>query len=264
MRPSPICCLPLGFRSRARHTAPGRRQARAIVFSFSLSLFLDLPCVQCTQTQPCCRLINNPVKSAVKPTPPNPFFIRIHQAYSTFLFSLASLPTALQGAGAPSVLAGSRLGRRPPSVRERDRAPPAPQHARPVPTLPCSQSTGGECGRPRCHGNGSSMRRCHCIVTVARVAAPSTSTSRALSASLARCTSPRTCTAAHCTLRCPALAPSHSRALRVVRGQAPKPATACHRTASSHSRSHCSVLPPRVICEARLHHETRTKPKRLA
>lgn len=130
LRPSPICCLPLGFRSRARHTAPGRRQARAIVFSFSLSLFLDLPCVQCTQTQPCC-LINNPVKSAVKPTPPNPFFIRIHQAYSTFLFSLASLPTALQGAGAPSVLAGSRLGRRPPSVRERDRAPPAPQHARP-------------------------------------------------------------------------------------------------------------------------------------
>lgn len=76
MRPSPICCLPLGFRTRARHTAPGRRQARAIVF-FSLSLFFSTfhACsLQCTQTQPCCRLINNPVKSAVKPTPPNPFF----------------------------------------------------------------------------------------------------------------------------------------------------------------------------------------------
>lgn len=109
---------------------PGPPAGARHCFFFSLSLFLDLPCVQCTQTQPCC-LINNPVKSAVKPTPPNPFFIRIHQAYSTFLFSLASLPTALQGAGAPSVLAGSRLGRRPPSVRERDRAPPAPQHARP-------------------------------------------------------------------------------------------------------------------------------------
>lgn len=118
----------------AHGTPPRAAGRRAPLFSLSLSLFFSTfhACsLQCTQTQPCCRLINNPVKSAVKPTPPNPFFIRIHQAYSTFLFSLASLPTALQGAGAPSVLAGSRLGRRPPSVRERDRAPPAPQHARP-------------------------------------------------------------------------------------------------------------------------------------
>lgn len=257
MRPSPICCLPLGFRTRARHTAPGRRQARAIVFS--LSLFLDLPCVQCTQTQPCCRLINNPVKSAVKlkPTPPNPFFIRIHQAYSTFLFSLASVPTALQGAGAPSVLAGSRLGRRrracvSVTARRLHRSTPAhaavlSEHWRRV--RPASLPWQLDATVPL-HRHSSTCRRAFDI-DIARAVCVAGS----LHPAPARL---------H-TAPCAALAPSHSRALRVVRGQAPRPAT-LRVTARppSHSRSHCSVLPPRVICEARLHHETRTKPKRLA